>query len=141
MAMLAVVVAVMAAAFFGLDAWVQARAASTAAQSGAALVHTSFVGFGMLALLLGMEELMRWACGMFAGRYRVNGFLSGAAAKLKPQPLLARWGARRQLSGPVRRATGPACGASARRSRIKQTRCMVSCWARPREPRAKTPSG
>jgi hypothetical protein len=113
LAMIAVSIGVMVAAFRGLDDYVEARAAAEAAQNGASLVYTN-VGLGVVVLLFGMIALSGWACSMFAARYRVKGFPSAAAAGFRPPPAggltqrLAVWLARRNLTGPVRRAAAAA---------------------------------
>jgi hypothetical protein len=108
-AMLAVVIGVVVAAFMGLDAFVRARAVALAAQIGASLVHVD-VGAGPLLLLFGLIMLMGWASSVRAGRHRLNGFLSAAAGMFNtPPPQVAiRWVMQRLLTGSVRRAAGAA---------------------------------
>jgi hypothetical protein len=110
-AMIAVTVGATVAAFIWLDAHVQARAVALATEVGASLVYVN-VGLGPLILLFGLLALTGWVLSLLAGRHRVNGFLSSAAAMLNPphpgqglEQQLAPWIMQRFLSSPIRRAT------------------------------------
>jgi len=85
LAMVAVTIGATVAAFLWLQGHVEVRAAVVAAQSGASLVHVD-VGLGPLVLMFGLLAFMGWAASTLAGRYRVNGFLSSAAAMLDSPP-------------------------------------------------------
>jgi hypothetical protein len=108
--MAALAIGATAATFVGLDAYVNARAAAVAAETGASLVRVD-VGGSAFVVLFGLIALMVWVSSVLAMRHRVNGFLSSAAAMFNPpRPVkglaqaLGVWVTRRILSGPVRRA-------------------------------------
>ena len=103
LAMVAVTIAIMVAAFLWLQDHVQARAAAVALQTGASLTHVN-VGVGPLILLFGLLALMGWIASTLAGRHRVNGFLSSAAGMLNSPPRqgLTRRATQWILSGSVR---------------------------------------
>jgi hypothetical protein len=105
LAMVAIAVGVVVAAFMWLDGHVQSRAVVKATQSGASLTHVN-VGIGPLLLLFGLLALMGWVAGVLSGRYKVNGFLSSAAGMLNspPRPGLTRRATHWILSGSVHRA-------------------------------------
>jgi hypothetical protein len=85
LAMVAVTIGVMMAAFFWLQGHVEARASALATQSGASLTHVD-VGLGPLILLFGLIALMGWVGSRLARRHRVDGFLSSAAGMLNSPP-------------------------------------------------------
>jgi hypothetical protein len=83
--LVAMIVIVMAATLFWLTNYVEARAAETAAQTGATLTSAD-VGIGPILLLFGLLALMGWASWVAARQHKVQGFRSSAATMLNPHP-------------------------------------------------------
>jgi hypothetical protein len=103
LAMVALAIAGMIAAFMWLTRDVEARAAAVAAQNGAALIHVD-VGLGPLTLLFGLLALMGWAAIVRIARQKEPQFVSAAAGllTLPPRSGLTRWVTQWILQGSVR---------------------------------------